>query len=308
MTPRVRRESEVFGMSLCQSCPRKCNVDREGGERGYCGASATVRIARSALHLWEEPIISGTRGSGTIFFSGCNLRCVFCQNYAVSHGGKGRELTVEELCERTLDLQRQGAHNINLVTPTHYATAIVEALRRIRKQLYIPVVYNSGGYEALETIDALEGLVDIYMPDLKYYSSVLSRDYSGAADYFTVARAALIRMQKQVGKPVIDDNGMMTRGLLVRHLVLPGCRKDSIVLLEQLAKLFSPDDFLLSLMSQYTPDFVPADCPYDNLRRRVTSLEYESVVKQMEKWGFEGFVQKRSSATAAYTPPFEGEE
>ena len=295
-------------MSLCQNCPRKCNVDREAGERGYCGVSATVRIARSSLHLWEEPIISGTRGSGTIFFSGCNLRCVFCQNFEVSHRGKGRELTVRELSDRMLDLQRQGAHNVNLVTPTHYAPQIIEALRRVRRQLYVPVIYNCGGYESVETIDALEGLVDVYMPDLKYYSSKISGDYSGASDYFKVAKAALIRMQKQVGRPVIDENGMMPRGLLVRHLVLPGCRKDSIAVLEQLSKMFAPEDFLLSLMSQYTPDFVPDDCPHDNLRRRITSLEYESVVNQMRALGFEGFVQQRSSATVAYTPVFDGED
>lgn len=295
-------------MSLCQNCPRKCGVDREASDKGYCGVDATVRIARSALHLWEEPIISGTRGSGTIFFAGCNLRCVYCQNYEVSHKGKGRALTSRELADRMLELQRQGAHNINLVTPTHYAPAIIQALSRIRKQLYVPVIYNCGGYESIETIDALNGLVDIYMPDLKYYSSTISKNYSGAADYFKVAKAALIRMQKQVGKPVIDENGMLARGLLVRHLVLPGCRKDSIAVLEQLAKMFAPDDFLLSLMSQYTPDFVPEDCPYDSLRRRITSLEYESVVNQMQKLGFEGFVQQRTSATAAYTPVFEGDE
>lgn len=295
-------------MSLCQNCPRKCGVDREAGDKGYCGVDATVRIARSALHLWEEPIISGTRGSGTIFFAGCNLRCVYCQNYEVSHKGKGRALTSRELADRMLELQRQGAHNINLVTPTHYAPAIIQALSRIRKQLYVPVIYNCGGYESIETIDALNGLVDIYMPDLKYYSSTISKNYSGAADYFKVAKAALIRMQKQVGKPVIDENGMLARGLLVRHLVLPGCRKDSIAVLEQLAKMFAPDDFLLSLMSQYTPDFVPEDCPYDSLRRRITSLEYESVVNQMQKLGFEGYVQQRTSATAAYTPVFEGDE
>ena len=292
----------------CTLCPRKCGVDREAGDKGYCGVDATVRIARSALHLWEEPIISGTRGSGTIFFAGCNLRCVYCQNYEVSHKGKGRALTSRELADRMLELQRQGAHNINLVTPTHYAPAIIQALSRIRKQLYVPVIYNCGGYESIETIDALNGLVDIYMPDLKYYSSTISKNYSGAADYFKVAKAALIRMQKQVGKPVIDENGMLARGLLVRHLVLPGCRKDSIAVLEQLAKMFAPDDFLLSLMSQYTPDFVPVDCPYDSLRRRITSLEYESVVNQMQKLGFEGYVQQRTSATAAYTPVFEGDE
>lgn len=293
-------------MSGCQSCPRRCGADREAGKVGYCGVDAKVRIARAALHLWEEPIISGTRGSGTIFFSGCNLRCVFCQNREVSHGGKGRELDIRELGEKMLSLQQQGAHNINLVTPSHYVNEVVAALKRVRSKLYIPVVYNCGGYESVEAIDALDGLVDIYMPDLKYFSPALSRDYSGAENYFEVARAALLRMYEQVGRPEMSASGMMTRGVLVRHLVLPGCRKDSIAILGELSQMFAPGDIILSLMSQYTPEFVPADCPYDNLKRRITSLEYESVVNEMQRLGFEGFVQSRTSATTAYTPKFEG--
>ena len=293
-------------MPSCQACPRRCGVDREKGEVGRCGVDATVRIARAALHMGEEPVISGTRGSGTIFFSGCNLRCLFCQNMEVSHRAKGREISTRELGERMLALQQQGAHNINLVTPTHYAPQIIETLRRVRSRLYVPVVYNCSGYESVETVDALDGLIDIYMPDLKYYSSALSAEYSGASDYFTVARAAILRMQQQVGKPQMSKNGLMSRGLLVRHLVLPGCRKDSIEVLKQLSLMFSPEDFLLSLMSQYTPDFVPTDCPHDNLRRRITSLEYESVVSEMQKYGFCGFIQQRTSATAAFTPEFEG--
>lgn len=291
-------------MSHCQACPRRCGADRENGSLGYCGVSATVRVARAALHLWEEPIISGTRGSGTVFFSGCNLRCVYCQNYDVSHHAKGREMTVYELEDKILSLQQQGAHNINLVTPSHYAPQIIQLLRRIKSKLYIPVIYNCGGYESLETIDALEGLVDIYMPDIKYFSPVLSRDYSGAEDYFAVASAALKRMHEQVGRPVITGKGLMTRGVLVRHLVLPGCRKDSIAIMGELAKMFAPDDIMVSLMSQYTPDFVAEDCPYENLRRRITSLEYESVVNELQKYGFQGFVQNRLSATASYTPQF----
>lgn len=291
-------------MSNCQACPRRCGADRENGGVGYCGVGATVRVARAALHRWEEPIISGTRGSGTIFFSGCNLRCVYCQNYDVSHNAKGRELTLYELEDRILSLQQQGAHNINLVTPSHYATQIIQVLRRIKSKLYVPVIYNCGGYESLETIDALEGLVDIYMPDIKYYSPILSRDYSGAENYFEVASAALKRMHEQVGRPVVTSKGLLTRGVLVRHLVLPGCRKDSIAIMGELAKMFAPDDILVSLMSQYTPDFVPEDCPYENLRRRITSLEYESVVNELQKYGFQGFVQNRLSATAAYTPQF----
>ena len=205
-------------MSGCQSCPRRCGADREAGKVGYCGVGAKVRIARAALHLWEEPIISGSRGSGTIFFAGCNLRCVYCQNYEVSHNAKGREMSVKDLAERMLELQRQGAHNINLVTPSHYAAQVAEALGRVKKQLYVPVVYNCGGYESVETIDALAGLVDIYMPDLKYFSPKISLEYSGAKDYFKVAKTAILRMQQQVGPPVVDpESGMMVKGVLVRH-------------------------------------------------------------------------------------------
>ena len=293
-------------MGSCHICPRACGADREGGAHGFCGVSSTVRIARAALHMGEEPVISGTRGSGTIFFSGCNLRCLYCQNMEVSHSAKGREITVRELGERMLALQQQGAHNINLVTPTHSAPQIIEALQRVRSRLYVPVIYNCSGYESLDTIDALKGLIDVYMPDLKYHSSALSAEYSGAADYFTVARAAILHMQKQVGKPEMTKNGLMSRGVLVRHLVLPGCRKDSIEIMKQLSLMFSPDDFLLSLMSQYTPDFVSKDCPHENLRRRITSLEYESVVNEMQKYGFCGFIQQRTSASAAFTPEFEG--
>lgn len=293
-------------MSICIQCPRRCGVDRARGEYGKCGVSSTIRIARAALHLWEEPAVSGSRGSGTIFFSGCNLRCVYCQNYDVSHSGKGREITPEQLGEIMLELQSQGAHNINLVTPTHFADRIIQVLRTVKKKLYIPVIYNTSGYERPETIDRLAGLIDVYMPDLKYYSASLSRDYSGAADYFVVARTAILRMQKQVGSPVLDENGLIRSGVIVRHLVLPGCRKDSIELMHQLGRMFQPGDILLSLMSQYTPDFAQ-NCAFDNLHRRVTTLEYETVLNEAMKLNFDGFYQNKSSATAAFTPNFEGE-
>ena len=293
-------------MSICIQCPRRCGVDRARGEYGKCGVSSTIRIARAALHLWEEPAVSGSRGSGTIFFSGCNLRCVYCQNYDVSHSGKGREITPEQLGEIMLELQSQGAHNINLVTPTHFADRIIQVLRTVKKKLYIPVIYNTSGYERPETIDRLEGLIDVYMPDLKYYSASLSRDYSGAADYFVVARTAILRMQKQVGSPVLDENGLIRSGVIVRHLVLPGCRKDSIELMHQLGRMFHPGDNLLSLMSQYTPDFAQ-NCVFDNLHRRVTTLEYETVLNEAMKLNFDGFYQNKSSATAAFTPSFEGD-
>ena len=293
-------------MSICIQCPRRCGVDRARGEYGKCGVSSTIRIARAALHLWEEPAVSGSRGSGTIFFSGCNLRCVYCQNYDVSHSGKGREITPEQLGEIMLELQSQGAHNINLVTPTHFADRIIQVLRTVKKKLYIPVIYNTSGYERPETIDRLEGLIDVYMPDLKYYSASLSRDYSGAADYFVVARTAILRMQKQVGSPVLDENGLIRSGVIVRHLVLPGCRKDSIERRHQLGRMFHPGDILLSLMSQYTPDFAQ-NCVFDNLHRRVTTLEYETVLNEAMKLNFDGFYQNKSSATAAFTPSFEGD-
>lgn len=293
-------------MSVCTQCPRRCGVDRARGEYGVCGTSDRIRIARAALHLWEEPAVSGTRGSGTIFFSGCNLRCVYCQNKEVSHGAKGRDITPSQLADKMLDLQSQGAHNINLVTPTHYATQIIQALTSVRHRLFIPVIYNTSGYERTETIDKLSGLVDVYMPDLKYYSANLSRDYSGAADYFVVARAAILRMQQQVGKPQMDENGLIRRGVIVRHLVLPGCRKDSIELMHQLGRMFSPGDILLSLMSQYTPDFAMGSV-FENLHRRVTTLEYESVLREALRLNFDGFYQGKSSATAAYTPDFDGD-
>ena len=293
-------------MSICIQCPRRCGVDRARGEYGKCGVSSTIRIARAALHLWEEPAVSGSRGSGTIFFSGCNLRCVYCQNYDVSHSGKGREITPEQLGEIMLELLSQGAHNINLVTPTHFADRIIQVLRTVKKKLYIPVIYNTSGYERPETIDRLEGLIDVYMPDLKYYSASLSRDYSGAADYFVVARTAILRMQKQVGSPVLDENGLSRSGVIVRHLVQPGCRKDSIELMHQLGTMFHPGDILLSLMSQYTPDFAQ-NCVFDNLHRRVTTLEYETVLNEAMKLNFDGFYQNKSSATAAFTPSFEGD-
>ena len=290
----------------CRLCPRACGADRTAGKTGFCGMSASLYVSRASLHMWEEPPISGTRGSGTIFFSGCNLRCVYCQNKEVSHGGKGRDISPQQLADKMLELQSQGAHNINLVTPTHYAAQLIRVLSAVKKKLYIPVIYNSSGYERPETIDKLAGLVDIYMPDLKYYSANLSRDYSGAADYFVVARAAILKMQQQLGKPELDENGMLRRGVLVRHLVLPGCRKDSIELMRQLGRMFAPGDIMLSLMSQYTPDFAQ-NCVFENLHRRVTTLEYETVLNEAMKLQFEGFYQNRSSATSVFTPAFEGE-
>jgi len=290
---------------LCQQCPRGCGVDRDGGV-GFCGVPNRFVVSRAALHAWEEPILSGKKGSGTLFFSGCNLRCVFCQNRDISHAAKGKEIGAGELERLMLRLQEDGAHNINLVTPTHYARQLVSVLERVKPRLSIPVVYNCGGYESVESLRALDGLVDIWLPDVKYYSSEISLRYSAAKDYYSVATDALAEMLRQCPRAEYGADGMLRRGVMVRHLVLPGCRNDSIRLLEQLADRFGADAFLLSLMSQYTPQFAK-ESPYRELHRAVTTFEYRSVADAAVRLGFQGFFQSKDSASAAYTPDFSEE-
>lgn len=290
----------------CLQCPRRCGVDRTE-DVGFCGVPWEFCVARASLHAWEEPSLSGTRGSGTIFFAGCNLRCVFCQNRAISRGECGRRLDADALERLMLRLRDAGAHNVNLVTPTPYAEQLIPVLQRVKPKLGIPVVYNCGGYERVETLQALEGLVDVYLPDVKYFDSRLSADYSGASDYFPTALSALREMLRQTGAPRLDADGMLTRGTVVRHLVLPACRGDSIALLQALAKEFGTKAFLLSLMSQYTPSFADA-YTFSNLRRRVTSFEYDAVLAQATSLGFEGYFQSRTSATGDFTPNFDERE
>lgn len=290
----------------CMACPRECGAVRSKGEMGFCGCGETARLSRVSLHMWEEPPISGTRGSGTLFFSGCSLRCVFCQNKAISRGGEGREFSPDELVRAMLTLEEAGAHNINLVTPTHYLNAVVAALEKVRPRLGIPVVYNCGGYEKKESLIRLDGLVDVYLPDLKYFSSELSARYSAAPDYFEVASRAVTEMYRQVGN-VRFDGDLVKRGVIVRHLVLPGCRRDSIALLKKLADLLPTDGIRLSLMRQFTPDFVSPD-EYPELCRRLTSFEYESVLREADKLGFVGYSQSAESADKGYTPDFNTDE
>ena len=290
-------------MNTCNICPRRCRVDRSAGQLGFCGVPDTFRVARIAPHMWEEPPISGECGSGTVFFSGCSLRCVFCQNRAISREGRGDNMTDDELITRILALQEEGVHNINLVTPTHYAARLRPLLKRLRPQLRIPVVYNCGGYEDVEALHSLDGLIDIYLPDFKYISSELSKNYSGAEDYASIAKMALSEMFRQTGAAQFDRNGMMTRGMIVRHLVLPGCRKDSMNVLRELAALLPVGDIRLSLMCQYTPDFA-LDCPYPNLHRKLTSFEYTSVLRVADELGFDGYRQSPESVGAQYTPDF----
>ncbi len=294
-------------MSVCVACPRACGVDRKENI-GFCGVGEEILVARVGLHRWEEPCISGTdssRGSGTVFFGGCNLRCVFCQNYELSHSAKGKIYTSDALEAAMLSLVDAGAYNINLVTPSHYVPYILPVLRRIKGRIGVPIVYNCGGYESVETLRMLEGIVDVYLPDFKYFSPEISAKYSRAADYFTVACAALGEMYRQVGAARFGADTMIEKGMVVRHLVLPGNRKDSIQVLRALAELLPVGDIKLSLMRQYTPDFA-LGCEYTELHRRLTEFEYTSVLRVAEELGFDGYFQGKDSADKKFTPDFEG--
>lgn len=291
-------------MKKCLACPRGCLVDRDSGERGFCGVSNEYIIGSADLHFWEEPCISGTGGSGAIFFSGCNLRCVFCQNRDISREVVGKKYSEEELVSRMLELQSRGAHNINLVTATPYAFFIAKILEKAKKQgLSIPVVYNCGGYESVEALRALEGLVDIYLPDFKYFSEDLARLYSNAPSYARVAGEAISEMYRQVGNLTLDEKGIAKRGLIVRHLVLPACREDSKAVLKYISEILPASEVTLSLMRQYTPDFACDDVP-KNLKRRLTSFEYEDVLSYALSLGFDGFSQEKESAKKDFTPDF----
>lgn len=293
---------ELYSHSQCCLCPRMCRADRSTAS-GYCKAPDGILASRAALHFWEEPCISGTGGSGAIFFSGCTLRCCFCQNYKISRTPRGKSISSERLAEIFLELQDQGAHNINLVTATHYLPWILPALDMVKEKLRIPVVYNCGGYERLETIQALSSYVDIWLPDLKYFSSDLSRRYSQAPDYFARASAAVRQMILQTGTPVFDDRGIMQKGVIIRHLVLPGQKEDSLQLIKWMAEELPEKQFYISLLSQYTPYEKNPDFP--ELNRRITSYEYQKVVEAALEAGLEqGFMQKRTSAKEEYTPSF----
>lgn len=293
-------------MGDCTLCPRRCHVNRLQGQRGACGMTAELRIARAALHPWEEPCISGEQGSGTVFFSGCPLQCVYCQNREIAAGRLGKPCTTEQLAETFLDLQAQHAHNINLVTPTHMMPRILDALQLAKeKGLHIPIVYNTGGYENPETLKLLEGWVDIYLTDFKYMSSALSGAYSHAADYAEMAKPALAEMVRQTGEARFSPDGMMQRGVIVRHLLLPGQTADSKTVVEYLYRTYG-DKIWISLMNQYTPlEWVQED---PVLHRRVTQAEYDAVVDYAVELGVEnGFTQEGEAASESFIPQFEGE-
>lgn len=289
---------------VCRSCPRECSVDRANGQIGYCGMPKEIYVARAAIHMWEEPCISGKRGSGTVFFSGCTLRCVFCQNRSIADGSVGKSISVERLAEIFLELQEKKANNINLVTPTHYIDQIKCALDISRKAgLCIPIVYNTSGYETVETIRGLEGYVDIYLPDFKYKSEELSLRYSNTKDYFKRASAALEEMVKQIKKTVYNRHGIMKRGIIVRHLMLPGCIEDSKAVIRYLYTTYQ-SRIVISIMNQYTPLSWVANIP--ELNRKVTIEEYEELVDYAISLGVEnGYIQEGDTAKESFIPVFD---
>jgi len=291
---------------VCTLCPRNCKVDRKNGEKGVCGQTAELKVARAALHFWEEPCISGENGSGTVFFSGCSLHCVFCQNEPIANGTVGKLISVDRLVQIFLELQQQGANNINLVTPGHYILQIKEALLMAKAQgLTIPVVYNTSSYESVEALRSLEGLIDIYLPDFKYMSAELSGKYSHAADYADVAKAAIAEMVRQTGNPVFDEegeDGLIKKGTIVRHLTLPGCMEDSKAILRYLHETYG-NRIYISIMNQFTPLDNVAD--YPELNRKITEDEYDELIDYAIDLGIEqGFIQEGETAEESFIPDF----
>lgn len=287
----------------CMLCPRRCGVDRRESV-GFCGAGALARIALVSLHHWEEPCLTGDNGAGTVFFSYCNLRCCFCQNHEISHGGKGVEVTDERLAELFMEQQQRGAATLDLVTPTHYVPQIIHALDMAREKGFrLPVVYNSGAYETVETIESLRDYVDVFLPDLKYIEAASAKEYSQAEDYFPVASAAIRRMVEIAGSLQFDEDGQLRRGVLVRHLVLPGHRHESMRVLDWLWQTFG-DTIQISLMNQYTPMYKAAE--HKGMNRRLTTFEYESVVNHAVDLGITNcYVQEGQTASEKFVPTFD---
>ena len=289
-------------MGICNICPRNCNIDRSE-KIGYCAMTDTVKISRAALHMWEEPCISGEKGSGTVFFSGCNMKCVFCQNKDISTDGFGKEITIGRLAEIFLELQDKGALNINLVTPTHYTLQIIDAVKIAReKGLKLPIVYNTSSYEKVETIKLLEGIVDIWLPDFKYMDNTAAQRYSKAPDYVENAKAAIAEMVRQQPNCVFNEDGIIQKGVIVRHLVLPGQTQRAKDAVQYLYDSYG-DGIFISIMSQYTPCTDLGD--YPEINRKLTAEEYDDVVDFAVEIGVEnGFLQEGESASESFIPPF----
>lgn len=285
----------------CCLCPRKCLINRYL-EKGYCKANNKIKLAYYSLHMWEEPVISGNNGSGTIFFSHCNLRCVYCQNKKISIDGYGKYISNKHLGEIMLELQDKGAHNINLVTPTHYVPQIASVLHKLKDKLHIPVVYNTSSYENVGTLMMMKGLVSIYLADLKYFDDSLGEKYSGCSNYFEVATMAIDEMYRQVGDILLDEDGMMKKGLIVRVLLLPGHVHDAKEIINYLYKTYG-DSIYISIMNQYTP---VNKCEYENLNRKVTDEEYDEVINYALTIGVKNaFIQEGDTAEESFIPNFD---
>ena len=285
---------------ICTLCPRRCGAERNETEgKGFCRMGTLAVVARAAPHLWEEPCISGTRGSGTVFFSGCPLGCAYCQNHSISHERQGRRVTDAELADLIRALEGKGVHNISFVTGTHFVPAILNALRLYRPS--VPVVWNTGGYETVDTLRLLEGRVQIYLPDLKHVSPRLGQVLCGAPDYFDHASQAILEMLRQTGAPEYDENGVMRRGTVIRHLVLPGCTGDSLRVLDWIAE-HAPEGTSVSIMRQYTP--IP-QCTVRGMNRRVTDAEYDRVTAHALALGLNALIQEKEAAQEAYIPDFD---
>ena len=293
--------------SPCALCPRECMAERENGQKGYCLSDDRIFVARADLHMWEEPCISGKQGSGTVFFSGCNLRCVYCQNYEIAAGQRGRQVSIKELSEIFLELQKKGAANINLVTPDHYVLQAAEAVMEARKEgLAIPVVYNGSGYEKRDVIKRLSGIIDIFLTDFKYMDELLAEKYSKAPDYPVVAKSALDEMVKITGESVFDENGMMQKGTIVRHLLLPGHKKNAKNVIRYVYETYG-DKVYVSLMNQYTPfERLKGNPAYKELCRKVTKREYETVVDYAINLEItNAFIQEGDTARESFIPEFD---
>ncbi len=288
----------------CYLCPRECGADRKNGETGVCGQTGQLKAARAALHFWEEPCISGTKGSGAVFFSGCALHCVYCQNRSIAEGNVGKQIRMERLSDIFTELMEQGAHNINLVTPGHFVPQIKEALILAKKKgMNLPIIYNTGGYEKTETLETLNGLIDVYLPDFKYMDTRLAARYSHAPDYPKIAKAAIAEMVRQTGPCIFSKEGLILRGTIVRHLLLPGCLSDSKEIIRYLYETFG-DTIYLSIMNQFTPVEIPK--AYSELARKTTEEEYEELVDYAISIGVEnGYIQEGETAKESFIPQFD---
>ena len=291
-------------LDKCNLCPRSCNINRNDNELGFCKMGSDLVVARAALHFWEEPIISGDKGSGTVFFSGCNLKCVFCQNYQISTHNFGKKITTQRLSEIFLELQEQGANNINLVTPTPFVPQIIEALK-IAKQngLNIPIVYNSSGYESTDTIKLLNGYIDIYLPDFKYFDNTYSLKYSKCPNYFEFCTKAIDEMIKQVGKPEFNKDGILVKGVIVRHMMLPGLLDDSKKIIRYLVDKYN-DDIFISIMNQYTPTNNLSK--YNEIDKVVSESDYDELINYAIDIGIKnGFMQEGETQKTSFIPEFD---